>query len=107
MVGQTPTNHNSDSNTSISRLAEAIAGTTSQQRPQAATMLKLVSTITLIFDGKNEKVELSEHLCHTMFKMQPKKTEATKTIHYSRKFSSTKRSTTNIQKYICTVEKNQ
>ena len=57
VVEQTPRKQNSDANNSINRLADAIAGIATQQRPQAATMLKPVSTITLIFDGKNEKFE--------------------------------------------------
>ena len=52
MVEQTPTNEISDTNNSINRLADAIAGMSTQQRPQAATMLKPVSTNTLNFDGK-------------------------------------------------------
>ena len=55
VVEQTPRNQNLDANNSIKRLAEAIAGITTQQQPQVATMLKPVSTNTLIFDGKNEK----------------------------------------------------
>ena len=53
VVEQTPTNQNLEANNSINRLADAIAGITTQQRPQAATMLKPVSTNTLIFDGQN------------------------------------------------------
>ena len=53
VVEQTPTNQNLEANNSINRLADAIAGITTQQRPQAATMIKPVSTNTLIFDGKN------------------------------------------------------
>ena len=75
MVEQTPGNQNSDANDSINRIADAIAGIATQQRPQAATMLKPVSTNTLIFDGKNEKFELFEDLFHTMLKMQPEMTE--------------------------------
>ena len=82
VVEQTPTNQNLDANNSINRLADAIAGITTQQRPQAATMLKPVSTTTLIFDGKNEKVELFEDLFHTMHKMQPEMTEAFKNNHF-------------------------
>ena len=78
VVEQTPRNQNLDANNSINRLADAIAGITTQQRPQAATMLKPVSTNTLIFDGKNEKFELFEDLFHTMLKMQPEMTEAMK-----------------------------
>ena len=82
MVEQTPRNENLDANNSINRVADAIAGIATQQRPQAATMLKPVSTNTLIFDGKNEKFELFEDLFHTMLKMQSEKTEAMKTNHF-------------------------
>ena len=82
VVEQTPTNHNLEANNSINRLADAIAGITTQQRPQAATMLKPVSTNTLIFDGKKEKFELFEDLFHTMLKMQPEMTEALKIKHF-------------------------
>ena len=82
VVEQTPRNQNLDANNSITRLADAIAGITTQQRPQAATMLKPVSTNTLIFDGKNEKFELFEDLFRTMLKMQPEMTEAMKINHF-------------------------
>ena len=82
VVEQTPRNQNLDANNSINRLVDAIAGITTQQRPQAATMLKPVSTNTLIFDGKNEKFELFEDLFHTMLKMQPEMTEAMKIKHF-------------------------
>ena len=75
VVEQTPRNQNSDANNSINCLADAIAGIATQQRPQAATVLKPVSTKTLIFDGKNEKFELFEDLFHTMLKMQPEMTK--------------------------------
>ena len=78
MVEQTPGNQNSDANNSINRLAEAFAGIATQQRAQAATMLKPVSINTLFFDGKNKKFELFEDLFHTMLKMQPEMTEAMK-----------------------------
>ena len=74
VVEQIPRNQNSDANNSINRLADAIAGNTTQQRPQAATMLKPVSTNTLIFDGKNEKFEFFEELFHTRLKMEPEMT---------------------------------
>ena len=45
-------------------------------------MLKPVSANTLIFDGKNEKVELFEDLFNTMLKMQPEITEAMKINHF-------------------------
>ena len=54
MVEQTPNYQTSDAINSLNRLADAIAGIATQQRPQAAIMLKLVSTNTLIFDGKIE-----------------------------------------------------
>ena len=82
MVEQTPRNQNSDANNSINRLADAIAGIATQQRPQAATMLKPVSTNTLIFDGKSEKIGLFEKLFHTMLKMQPEMTKAMKINHF-------------------------
>ena len=58
MVEQTPKNETSGSNPSINRPAEAIEGFTTQQRPQAATMLEPVSTKTLKFDVKNEKLKI-------------------------------------------------
>ena len=82
VVEKTQRNQNLDANNSINRLVDAIAGITTQQRPQAATMLKPVSTDTLIFDGKNEKFELFEDLFHTMLKMQPEMTEAMKINHF-------------------------
>ena len=82
VVEQTPRNQNSDANNSINRLADAIAGIATQQRPQTATMLKPVSTNTLIFDGKNEKFELFEDLLQTMLKMQPEMTEAMRINHF-------------------------
>ena len=82
MIKQTPRNQNSDANNSINRLADAIAGITTQQPPQAATMPQPVSTNTLIFDGKNKKFELFEDLFHTMLKMQPEMTEAMKINHF-------------------------
>ena len=73
---------NSESNNSINRLVEAIAGIATQQRLQAATMLKPVSTNTTFFDGKNEKFELLDNLFHTEFKMQPETTETMKSKHF-------------------------
>ena len=78
MVEQTPRTQNLDANNSINRLVDAIAGIANQQRPQAATILKPVSTNTLGFDGKNKKFELFEDLFHTMLKMQPDMAEAMK-----------------------------
>ena len=82
MVEQTPRNQNSDANSSINRLVDASAGIATQQRPQAATMPKSVSTNTLIVDGENEKFEFFEDLFHTMLKMQPEMTEAMKVDHF-------------------------
>ena len=82
MVEQTPRNQNSNANKSINLLADAIAGIATQQRPQAATMLKPVSTNTLIFDGKNEKNELFGDIFHTTLKMQTELTEAMKINHF-------------------------
>ena len=47
IVEQTPRNQNSDANKSINRLVDAIAGIATQKRPQAAKMLKPVSTNTI------------------------------------------------------------
>ena len=82
MVEQTLRNQVSDANNSINCLVDAIAAIATQQRPQATTTLKPVSTHTLTFDGKNAKIELLEDLFHTMPKMQPKMTEAMKTNHF-------------------------
>ena len=82
MVEQTPRSQNSNANNSIIRLADASAGIAIQQRPQAAIMLKPVSTNTITFDGKNEKIELFEDLIHKMLKTQPEMTEAMKINHF-------------------------
>ena len=82
VVEQRPRNQNSDAKYSINRLVDAIAGISTQKRPQAATMPKPVSTNTLNFDGKNEKFELFDDLFHTMLKMQPEMTEAMKINHF-------------------------
>ena len=78
MLEQTPRKQTSDANNSINRLAVAIAGIATEQRPQAASMLKPVSTKTLISDGKNDKFERLENLCHAKLKMQPEMTKALK-----------------------------
>ena len=82
LVKQTRRNQNSDANNSINRLVDAIAGIATQQRPQAATMLKPVSTNTSNFDGKNEKFQLFDDIFHTMLKMQPEMTETMKITHF-------------------------
>ena len=51
MVEQKPRNQNLDTNSSINRLVDAVAGIATQQRPQAATTLKPVTTNSFIFDG--------------------------------------------------------
>ena len=82
VVEQKTRNQNIDANNSVNCLADAIAGIATQQRPQAATMLKPVSTNTLIFDGKTEKFELFEDPFHTMLKIQPEMTKAIKINHF-------------------------
>ena len=65
----------------INRLAEVLVGM--NNRPSAQTlMVRPVSTTTLTFDGKSEKVELFEDLFHTMIKMQPDMTETMKINHF-------------------------
>ena len=82
MVERTPRNHNSDASNPINHLADAIGRIVTQQRPQAAFLLKPVYTNTLFFDGKNEKVELFQDLFHTMLKVQLEMTEAMKINHF-------------------------
>ena len=60
----------------------ALAGTASQQRPLSATMIKPVSRITMIFDGKNEKFDFFEDLLHKRLKMLPELSEALKTTTF-------------------------
>ena len=65
----------------INRLAEVLVGM--NNRPSAQTlMVRPVSSTTLIFDGKSEKLELFEDLFHTMIKRQPDMTEAMKINHF-------------------------
>ena len=61
-IEQTPKNQLSNSKNSISRVAEAYAGITSQQPPQAATILEQESLNILIFDGKNVNFDFFERL---------------------------------------------
>ena len=68
-------------NTSIKKLAKAIAGVSSQQRPTKFAILKPESTNTLMFDGRNEKFKQFADLFHTMLKMQPEMREAIKVNH--------------------------
>ena len=65
----------------VNRLAEVLVGM--NNRPSAHTlMVRPVSTTTLTFDGKSEKVEFFEDFFHTMIKMQPDMTEAMKLNHF-------------------------
>ena len=63
-VEQTLRNQNFDANNSINRLAEEIAEIAAQQRPQASTMLKPVSTNSLFFDGKRENRTFGGPISH-------------------------------------------
>ena len=78
LVERTPRSENSNANICNNRLAYAVALIATQQQPQAAIMLKPVSTNTFIFDGKNEKFELFETFFNLKLKMQPEMTAATK-----------------------------
>ena len=82
MVEQSPRNQNCDANNSINRLVDAIAGIATQQRPQAATMLKPLATNTLIFHGKNEKFDFFEDLFFTLLKLEPEMTKTMKINHF-------------------------
>ena len=83
IVEQAPQRQNSESGNPIKKLAEAIAGIASQQQPQTWSALsKPITTSTLMFDGKNEKIDLFEDLFQTILKMQPQKTEAMKVNHF-------------------------
>ena len=75
MLGHTTRNRFSDSNIFVKNLAQGFDGIATQQRPQALTMLKPVSTNTLILAGKNEKMkklELFEDIFHTFLKCKRK-----------------------------------
>ena len=79
MVEQTPLRQISVSGNTINKLAEAIAGIASQQRPQTlSALLKSTTTNTFIFDGKGVRIDLFEKHFRTMLKMQPKMSEAMK-----------------------------
>ena len=56
MVEQTPRNENTDANIPINRLVEAIAGIPNQQRPQASTMLKPLSTNPFFSKGNTKNL---------------------------------------------------
>ena len=78
MVEQTPGNQDLDANNSIDRLIDSIGGIATQQRPEATTKLKAISTNTLSFDGENESFDFFENLFHPMLKIQPEMTETMK-----------------------------
>ena len=65
----------------LTRLANVLTGMTNKQTPQTL-MVRPVSTTTLTFDGKSEKLEFFEDLFHTMIKMQPEMTETMKINHF-------------------------
>ena len=81
MLEEIPRDQNLDTNKSINRLVDAIAGFATQQWPQAATILKPVSKNTLIFDRENKKFKIIEDLFHTMLKMQPVMMEVIEIYH--------------------------
>ena len=56
MVEQSPRKQNFDANIFINRLVDAIGGIATQQRPQAATMVKPLSTNTLVWMGKTKNL---------------------------------------------------
>ena len=82
IVVNTPKQQNSTLENSPSRLAQAIGGIGLQHQQQATTMLRPVSTNTLIFDGHNEKFQVFEDFFHTMPWMQPELTEVIKITHF-------------------------
>ena len=59
------------------RFAEVFVGMNNRSSAQTL-MVRPVSTTTLTFDGKPEKLEFFEDLFHTMIKMQPDRIEAMK-----------------------------
>ena len=65
----------------LTRLADVLVGMNTKQSPQTL-MVRPVSTTTLTFDGKSEKIELFEDLFHTMVKMQPEMIETMKINHF-------------------------
>ena len=81
-IGKNQQRRSNDYDTSINRLAEAIAGFKSQQRPTTSAIFKPASTNSLLFDEKNEKFELFGHLFHTMLKMLPDMTEVREINHF-------------------------
>ena len=81
-VEQTTGNQDSDANSSINCLVDAIAGIATQQRPQVATLLRPVSTNTIISDRRNKEVEHFENLFHRRLEMQGKLIEAMKINHF-------------------------
>ena len=84
LVEQIPQGQNTDSSNPINKLAETTADNASQQHPQTSSALfKPTAKNTLVFEGKNEKLELLEDLSQTMLKMQPEISEAKKVNHFN------------------------
>ena len=65
----------------INRLADVNMGMNNKPSVQTL-MLRPVSTTTLTFDGKSEKLQLFEDLFRTMIKMHPDMTETMKINHF-------------------------
>ena len=65
----------------INRLADVNMGMNNKPSVQTL-MVRPVSTTTLTFDGKSEKLQLFEDLFRTMIKMQPDMTETMKINHF-------------------------
>ena len=78
MVEDTQPRLNLDAGNPINKFVETIASIASQQRRlTSSAVFQSSTTNTVIFDGKNEKVELFENLFRKMLKMQPEMSEAT------------------------------
>ena len=79
MVDKTPQGQNSDSSKLVNRLAKAIVGFASQQRPPMCTALFKPTTLnTLIFNGKNGRFEVFHDFFQTMPEKQPEMSKAMK-----------------------------
>ena len=71
----------------MSRVAGALEDIACQKRRQTlSTLLKPITRSTLIFDRKNEKLELFEEFFQTKLKMQPEKSELMKFSHFHSHF---------------------
>ena len=86
-VEQTPQRQNSESGNPINKLNEAIADIASQQRPPTSSAVSKPTTRnTLIFDGKNEKLERIENVFQTMLKNQLQLTDGMKVNQFHSHF---------------------